>query len=43
MSVAVYVGAAIVAAGSVASFLIRRRSTVRAQTAELVGELEAAA
>ena len=43
MSVAVYVGAAIVAAGSLAAFLVKRGSVRRAEAIEQVPELEAAA
>ncbi len=43
MSNAVYVGAAIVAAGSVASFLVKRGGRKDAEAVELVPELEAAA
>jgi MFS family permease len=42
MSVAVYAGAAVVAAGSVAAFLVKRRAQRRAERVELVPELEAA-
>ncbi len=42
MSTAVYVGAAIVAAGSVASFLVKRGGGRKAEVIELVPELEAA-
>ncbi|HEY4346696.1 MAG TPA: MFS transporter [Gaiellaceae bacterium] len=42
MSVAVYVGAAIVAAGSVAAFLVQRRGSSRAASVQPASELEAA-